>query len=90
MFTPEKLEECLAEIRKLNGNLEKGQEVKQSLDRLTGELKTFNGNMKTIHGLAKQLAILNQILLKVGRTAGGIGVVKSLVSSFVHMAERAR
>ena len=91
MFDPGSLERLVGELEKLNVHLDrtKPEALRQSIDRLSGELRTFNGNMKKIHQLSKQLYILNTIMLKVGKTAGGVGVVQTLLRSFVKMAEDA-
>jgi DNA anti-recombination protein RmuC len=78
-MTPERMEKLLEE---LNKNL---TELGGDLRRVGSQLRELNENAKGMKSAARQLKILNAILLQVKRTEGNIGLVKSLFTAFRSM-----
>lgn len=93
MFDPEKIGEALEELKKLNENLaalhrdaEDLKPLKNDLRLLISKLGEMRAGMKNVGAAAKQLFILNRILLSIKKVEGWSGVVKHVMESLMRMA----
>jgi len=77
---PETMFKLLAELAKLNDNLRATRETTMSL---VSNLKDLKDGTKSMMHVAKQVNILNQILLSVKKTSGAAGVVQHFLDAIL-------
>lgn len=84
--------EVLEEIQRLNTNLENlhrdAQDVKeigQQIRPMIATLKDLREKFKAFPMLAKQLYILNQIMLQVKKSSGTVSMLQTLLQSIFEM-----
>ncbi len=85
-MTPEQAQELIDQLTGLNQNFRNLREHSADLKRLASQLKTLNDRFKHLLPLAKQLNILNQILVQVSKSAGVESMVSTLIKAFAKMA----
>lgn len=85
MFPPEVLEE----LKKLNANLEGLREDVAVFRPLVVDIRELKAKLGNMGKTAKQLQLLNQILLQTKKSAGTIGMIQALINSLL-TAERRR
>lgn len=97
MFDPEKIGEALEELKKLNVNLaalhqdaEDLKPLKSDIRILIGKLGEIQAGAKNIGAAAKQLHILNRILLSIKKVQGWSGVVKHILSGLTGLGDPRR
>ena len=95
MFDPEDIKKALAELERLNGNLEtlhrdaaSLESVRQDVRALVGTLRDCYDKFKAMPVLAKQIATLNQILLQTKKMAGTSGMIQSILEGVIKMAQK--
>lgn len=93
MFDPEKIGEALEELKRLNVNLEALHQdaedlkpMKSDLRLLIAKLGEIQVGAKNVGAAAKELALLNRILLSIKKVSGWSGVVKHILSGLADMA----
>jgi hypothetical protein len=84
---PEIAMRLLRELAELNANL---RESKQSMQTLCNHLKDAMGNAKALYSVGKQINILNQILLQIGKRAGMAGMLENLLRAVATFAKAAK
>lgn len=84
---PETAMRLLRELGELNANL---RDSKQAMQTLCGHLKDAMGNAKALYSVGKQINILNQILLQIGKRAGMAGMLEKLLTAVAAFAKQAR
>lgn len=90
MFDEEKVSQALGELKRLNDNLETLHRDAEDLKPLKSDVRILIGKLDGLReGLvnvgraAKQIAILNQILLQIKKVSGWSGVFKSILDGLV-------
>ncbi len=80
----EKMDRLAASIENFNADL------LPALDRLRGDLKSLMISMRYNMELAKQIKLLNQIMLQTSKAAGISGMVGSIMTSLSQLVEKSR
>lgn len=86
-MNPEDLGKAFEELQDLNKNI---RELKQDAKRLTSRLRDLNTNFKHILPLAKEIRVLNQIMIQVSKTAGTTGMIQHLIESVLKFSNMAK
>jgi hypothetical protein len=84
---PDVIFKLLTQFEKLNANLENSR---AAMLTLTSQLKDAAGNAKAMYAAAKQINILNQILMQIGRKAGMAGMLENILRAVVALGKHAR
>lgn len=82
---PEDVIRLIAELQELNRTL---KDVKSSTHVLCGNLKDMARHTKAVLALGKQVSVLNQILLQVGKSAGTAGMISSILQAVSQLSRR--
>lgn len=90
MIDEEKILEGLAELKRLNENLETlhrdaedFKPLKSDIRGLTAQLAGLKQGMVNVGRAAREISILNQILLQIKKVSGWSGVFKSMLDGLV-------
>lgn len=91
MFPPE----IIQELKRLNDNLEtlhgdagKVEELSREVRNLSRLLDGMKGKFKAFPALARQINILNQIMLQSKKAAGTAGMLQTLFTSLLEATNR--
>lgn len=89
--------DAVAELRRLNENLERLAASRSTFEALEEQLRTLNGRLvdlgkgfRSLPSVRKELHILNQILLQVKRGSGNAGMIQTLLTGILEFARRGR
>lgn len=86
MASPEEILAALSrELPELNTNL---RELRAEMSRVRVAMK--ESNFKALPVVAKQLALLNQILLQTSKAAGTAGMIGQVLNAVTELARRTR
>lgn len=95
MFDPETVQRALKELERLNSNLETlhadakmVESVREDLRKMTSTLREAGDKFKSFPIVAKQLAIMNQILLQVRKSEGAVAMVSKLFEAITGLRVR--
>jgi hypothetical protein len=84
----------LAELKRLNDNLEvlhrdaeDFKPIKSDLRAVLSEMKGMREGLVNVGRAAKQISILNQILLQIKKVSGWSGVFKSILDGLVRSVQ---
>lgn len=97
MFDPAKFDELIGQLGSLNQNLQvlhgdmaELRELNQNIRRVSSYSKDLVDRLKVASQLTRQLALLNQIMMQVSKTAGASGMIENLLKSILTMASAAK
>jgi hypothetical protein len=95
VFDPETIQKALAQVERLNENLETLhkdakmiEEARADLRRMTSTLRDAGDKFRAFPVVARQLAIMNQILLQVRKSEGAVAMVSKLFEAITGLRVR--